>query len=75
MWIFAFFSFFVTIILSIIVPVLYWTCDWLDVTISSGDGFVNNMGNIVGLGTVNIVKVCLHSGDGDIANFIIPSAA
>lgn len=58
-------SFLLAILFSIITPVLYLSCDFINVTIGSQDGFSTNLQPILGTAT-NMIKVCLPGGTGDI---------
>lgn len=58
--------FIITLIFSIITPVLYLACDFLQTTISSQAGFEANFGTLLGAQTAGYVKVCLPGGTGKI---------
>lgn len=60
--------FFLTILFSIFTPVIYFACDYINVTISSQAGFSTNLEPLVGSDLTNMVGVCLPGGTGDIVN-------
>lgn len=63
---FGILGFLLAIIFSIIVPVMYLLCEWLDVTITSS-GFTANTQKFISDAQVqNILSSCLVGGSGDI---------
>jgi len=63
---FGILGFLIAIIFSIIVPVMYLLCEWLDVTITSS-GFTTNTQKFISDAQVqNILSSCLVGGSGDI---------
>ena len=75
MFFFAFIGFLIAFIFSIIIPILYWGCDWLSVTVGSGTGFTANIGTILDATTTLYIKPCLSDGNGDIVNAVAPTVA
>lgn len=63
---FGILGFFVAIIFSIIVPVMYLFCEWLDVTITSSGFTTNTAGLNLDAQVQNILSTCLVGGPGDI---------
>lgn len=47
LFIFALIGFFIAIIFSILVPLMYWSCDWLTVTVGTSAGFNTNTADIM----------------------------
>ena len=68
-------GFLIAFIFSIIIPILYWGCDWLSVTVGSGAGFNANIGTILDATTAGYITPCLSDGDGDIVNAVAPTFA
>lgn len=73
-FIFGFISFWISIIFSIIVPVLYWGCDWLSFTTGSSANFSANLSPYLGSST-GYLAPCLKGGNGDIITQVAPTAA
>lgn len=70
---FALLGFFIAIIFSILVPIIYWSCDWLSVSFSSSANFNTNMaGLITDSSTRNYISPCLKGGSGDLMAAIAP---
>jgi hypothetical protein len=74
LFIFGFISFWISIIFSFIVPILYWGCDWLTVTMSSSANFSNNLAPYLGSSS-GYLAPCLKGGNGDIITQVAPTAA
>lgn len=73
---FGLIGFLIAIIFSLIVPVMYWGCDWIGVTIGSAAGFNTNLqGLISDASTRNYIAPCLKGGNGDILAAVAPSSA
>ena len=63
-------GFLIAMIFSILVPVMYFLCGWLDVTLTS-TGFSGNTQKFLSDAQVrNIIGTCLVGGTGDILNAI-----
>ena len=62
-------SFLLALIFSIITPILYLGCDFINVSVSSQTGFSNNLGSKLGSLTP-LLSVCMPGGAGDIINHI-----
>ena len=63
-------SFLLALIFSIITPILYLGCDFINVSISSPTAFNNNLGSKLGAQISPLLSVCLPGGSGDIINQI-----
>jgi len=63
---FGILGFLIAIIFSIIVPVMYFLCEWLDVTITSSGFTTNTQKFITDAQVQNILSSCLVGGTGDI---------
>ena len=73
---FGLIGFLIAIIFSFIVPVMYWGCDWIGVTIGSAAGFNTNLqGLITDANTRNYIAPCLKGGNGDLITAVAPSSA
>ena len=73
---FGLIGFLIAILFSIIVPVMYWGCDWIGVTIGSAAGFNTNLqGLIKDANTRNYIAPCLKGGNGDLISAVAPSSA
>lgn len=59
-------SFLLAFLFSIITPVLYLGCDFINTSISSQSGFSTNLQPVLGNQLSNMVKVCLPGGSGEI---------
>lgn len=63
-------GFLIAIIFSIIVPVMFFLCEWLDVTLQSST-FSGNTGKFLSDNQVrNIIGTCLPGGTGDIISVV-----
>ena len=62
------FCFLITIIFSLLTPIIYFSCDFINVTIASEAGFSKNLDPLLGSGLTTMVGVCLPGGTGDIVN-------
>ncbi len=59
-------GFLIAIIFSILVPVMYFMCEWLDVTVSS-TGFDTNVQKFISDATIRgYITPCLSGGSGDL---------
>ena len=63
---FGILGFLLAIIFSIIVPVIFFLCEWMDVTITSTGFTTNTLKFISDTQVQNIVSSCLVGGSGDI---------
>lgn len=73
---FGLIGFLIAIIFSLIVPVMYWGCDWIGVTIGSAAGFNTNLqGLIADANTRNYISPCLKGGSGDLITAVSPTSA
>ena len=61
-------SFLLSVLFSIITPVLYLGCDFISVTISSQANFTTNIQPLLGAQLTGFVSVCLAGGSGDIVS-------
>jgi hypothetical protein len=73
-FIFGLISFCISIAFSILVPVLYWGCDWLSFTMSNSTNFSANLSRYLGSST-SYISPCLKGGNGDIITQVAPTAA
>lgn len=65
LFIIALFGFFISIILSIFVPLTTWACDFLDTTFKDQAGFSANMNPLLGSSSGNL-SPCMPFGSGNI---------
>jgi hypothetical protein len=63
-------SFLLAFIFSIITPILYLGCDFINVSVSSSTAFNANLGNLLGTQISPLLSVCLPGGTGDLINQI-----
>jgi hypothetical protein len=63
-------SFLLAFIFSIITPILYLGCDFINVSVSSPTAFNTNLGSKLGAQISPLLSVCLPGGSGDIINQI-----
>ena len=63
-------SFLLAFIFSIITPILYLGCDFINVSVSSPTAFNTNLGSQLGSQISPLLSVCLPGGSGDIINQI-----
>lgn len=63
-------GFLIAIIFSIIVPVMFLLCEWLDVTITSSGFNTNTQKFISDTQVQNIIGTCLEGGSGDIMSVV-----
>jgi hypothetical protein len=75
LFLFALIGFLIAAIFSLLVPVIYWSCDWLTVTVGSSSGFNTNMESVADAETRSYVSVCLKGETGDILNAISPTTS
>ncbi len=75
LFLFAIIGFLLAFIFSLILPVMYWGCDWLTVSISTGGGFTTNLGSILDSATASKITPCLADGDGDMITAVAPGIA
>jgi hypothetical protein len=73
-FVFGFISFWISIIFSFIVPILYWSCDWLSYTMSDSTNFSTNLAPYLGSST-SFLSPCIKGGNGDIITQVAPTAA
>lgn len=66
----GFLSFLLATLFSVITPVLYLGCDFLNTSISSQSGFQTNLGPIMPAQLSSYLTVCLPGGTGDLLNQI-----
>lgn len=70
---FALLGFLIAVIFSIIVPILYWGCDWLSITFSSSANFHTNITPLISSSTTrNYIAPCLKGGNGDLMAVVAP---
>jgi hypothetical protein len=62
--------FLLSILLSILTPFVYFTCDFISVSISSPDNFSTNLVSVFDSQLINSIKVCLPGGNGNIIDAI-----
>jgi hypothetical protein len=63
-------GFLLAVIFSILVPVMFFLCEWLDVTLQSST-FAGNTGKfLTDTGVRNIIGTCLNGGSGDIISAV-----
>ena len=68
-------GFLIAIIFSIIVPILYFACDWFSITVGSSAGFNTNMAGLLTDASVRgYIAPCLNGGTGDLMNAVAPSS-
>jgi hypothetical protein len=67
-FIFGLVCFVLAIVFSIVLPIIYFSCDWISVSISSSASFQHNLSPAFGSEIVNSLKVCLPGSSGDIIN-------
>ena len=68
-------GFLLAMIFSIIVPILYFACDWLSITLGSSAGFNANMAGLLTDANVrNYIAPCLNGGTGDLMNAVAPGS-
>lgn len=73
---FGLLGFLIAIIFSVLVPVMYWGCDWMSVTMGSSTGFDANMQTLItDSNTRGYISPCLSGGSGDIMSAIAPGNA
>jgi hypothetical protein len=75
MFLFAFIGFLIAFFFSIIIPIMYWGCDWLSVTVGSGTGFTINISPLLDATTAGYITPCLEGGNGDIISAVAPTVA
>jgi hypothetical protein len=61
-------SFLLSIVFSVITPILYLGCDFLTVTVGSSTGFNTNLSPLLDPSIVGYIKVCMPGGTGDLIN-------
>ena len=72
---FALIGFLIAIILSILVPLIYWSCDWLSVSIGSAAGFNANFAGVLSdASSRSYISTCLTGGTGDLMAVVAPSS-
>jgi hypothetical protein len=67
-FIFGLVCFILAIVFSIVLPIIYFGCDWISISISSSANFQHNLAPAFGSEIVNSLKVCLPGSNGDIIN-------
>jgi energy-coupling factor transporter transmembrane protein EcfT len=70
LFLFAIIGFLLSFIFSLILPVMYWGCDWLSVSINTGAGFTTNLGSILDSATASKITPCLADGNGDMVSAV-----
>lgn len=72
---FAVLGFLIAIVFSLLIPLMYWSCEWLDTTFGSTTGFNANIGGLItDLSTRQKIQTCVKGGNGDLMSAISPSA-
>ena len=69
---FAILGFLISIVFSILVPIMYWGCQWLDITIGSPSSFNSNVGSLLDAGTRGKIQVCIKGGNGKLLDVLKP---
>lgn len=71
---FGLIGFILAILFSIIIPILFFACDWISVTMTF-NGFSKNLSKALDANIINYITPCLpEGGDGNIMKAIAPSS-
>lgn len=60
--------FFLALIFSVLTPMIYFSCDFINTTISSKASFNSNLNNVLDPSLTGMISVCLPGGSGDIVS-------
>ncbi len=61
-------AFLLAFLFSVITPIIYFGCDFINVSIASSAGFNTNLGSVIGGQFSSYLSVCLPGGTGDLIN-------
>jgi len=72
---FALLGFFIAIIFSLLVPLIYWSCDWLSISLGSKSGFDTNFSGLMSdAKTRSYISTCLTGQDGLLLKAVAPTS-